>query len=121
MEIQQARVRDDDAPEGFRVLCDRLWPRGLSKQKAALDLWAKELGPSTELRKWYHGDKDGRHDEFEQRYTAELDALDLDDGPVAEALAAMKGHQVLVLLTDVKQVDQSELPALQRWLGKHLR
>ena len=59
---------DDD---GTRVLIDRLWPRGVRKRDAALDLWLKELGPSTELRKWF-GHDPARWDEFRTRYAAEL-------------------------------------------------
>lgn len=59
---------DDD---GFRVLVDRLWPRGVSKEHAALDLWMKEVAPSTELRKWF-GHDPARWDEFRCRYAEEL-------------------------------------------------
>jgi uncharacterized protein YeaO (DUF488 family) len=65
-----------DAPEksdGFRVLVDRVWPRGVSKDKAAVDLWMKEIGPSTELRKWFSHDP-ARWDEFCARYREELAA-----------------------------------------------
>ena len=64
-----------EAPEpgdGVRVLVDRLWPRGVSKERAKLDSWDKELSPSTELRTWFHADRDARYDEFAQRYAAEL-------------------------------------------------
>lgn len=57
--------------DGYRMLVDRLWPRGLSKQKAAFDLWAKELAPSSELRKWFHHDPE-RWQEFRKRYLREL-------------------------------------------------
>jgi len=59
------------ASDGKRVLIDRLWPRGVRKEDAALDLWLKELGPSTELRKWF-GHDPARWDEFQQRYRDEL-------------------------------------------------
>jgi uncharacterized protein YeaO (DUF488 family) len=59
------------ADDGTRVLVDRLWPRGITKEKAAIDRWAKELAPSTELRKWFKHDP-ARWDEFKQRYSAEL-------------------------------------------------
>jgi len=59
------------ASDGKRVLIDRLWPRGVRKEDAALDLWLKELGPSTELRKWF-GHNPARWDEFQQRYAEEL-------------------------------------------------
>ena len=59
------------AGDGTRVLIDRLWPRGISKQKAKLDYWMKDIAPSTELRKWF-GHDPKRWDEFRRRYTAEL-------------------------------------------------
>ncbi len=59
------------ASDGTRVLIDRLWPRGVRKDDAALDLWLKELGPSTELRQWF-GHDPARWDEFRARYRAEL-------------------------------------------------
>jgi uncharacterized protein YeaO (DUF488 family) len=57
--------------DGFRVLVDRVWPRGVSKEKAAVDLWMKEIAPSTELRKWF-GHKPERWDGFRTRYREEL-------------------------------------------------
>lgn len=57
--------------DGYRVLVDRLWPRGVSKQKAALDLWLKDIGPSDELRKWFNHDP-AKWKEFQQKYKAEL-------------------------------------------------
>ena len=58
--------------DGFRVLVERLWPRGLSKERAHLDLWLKDVAPSTELRKWFNHDP-ARWDEFRKRYAAELE------------------------------------------------
>jgi len=60
-----------DADDGVRILVDRLWPRGLSKEKAALDEWQKEIAPSTQLRQWFGHDPD-RWPEFRRRYRAEL-------------------------------------------------
>lgn len=62
------------ASDGRRYLVERLWPRGLARDKAALDDWLKDLSPSPELRKWYHADKAGRWDEFCERYRSELAA-----------------------------------------------
>jgi uncharacterized protein YeaO (DUF488 family) len=66
--------------DGFRVLVDRLWPRGLSKDQAAIDLWLKDVAPSAELRQWFRHDP-SRWREFQRRYQAELkqraDALKL--------------------------------------------
>ncbi len=60
-----------DKEDGFRVLADRLWPRGLTKEKAAVDLWLKEIAPSTELRKWFAHDPEKWND-FKKKYVAEL-------------------------------------------------
>lgn len=61
-----------EVSDGKRVLIDRLWPRGLSKEKAAVDVWLKEIAPSTELRKWF-GHDTAKWSEFQKRYRAELD------------------------------------------------
>jgi uncharacterized protein YeaO (DUF488 family) len=67
------RVYEPAADEdGVRVLVDRLWPRGVSKERAKLDAWAKELSPSNELRVWFHADREARFEEFTHRYAAEL-------------------------------------------------
>jgi uncharacterized protein YeaO (DUF488 family) len=63
-----------DAPakrDGLRILVERLWPRGVSKEQAAVDLWLKELAPSTELRKWFHHEPE-KWSEFRKRYWSEL-------------------------------------------------
>ncbi len=70
--IRLKRAYDPPAPEdGERLLVERLWPRGLTKEKAALDLWLKDAAPSPELRKWFSHDPD-RWEEFKRRYREEL-------------------------------------------------
>ena len=72
MPIEVKRIYDGSSPDdGHRVLVDRLWPRGLSKQDAGLDRWLREIAPSTELRKWLHADL-SRWGEFKARYLEEL-------------------------------------------------
>ena len=67
------RVYDKPGPEdGRRILVDRLWPRGLRKEEARIDYWAKDISPSSELRKWY-GHDPAKWEEFKERYFAELD------------------------------------------------
>jgi len=74
MTIKIKRIYDEPGPEdGYRVLVDRLWPRGLTKEKAHLDEWAKEIAPSNELRKWFHADRT-KWSEFKRKYLAELKA-----------------------------------------------
>ncbi|GAB3622087.1 DUF488 family protein [Mariniluteicoccus endophyticus] len=103
------RVQDEARPDdGFRVLADRLWPRGVSKERAALDLWAKDATPSNELRKWFHTADDDVADEFRNRYLAEL-----DDSGAARALARqLEGHKVATLLTAVKDPEHCHLQVL---------
>jgi uncharacterized protein YeaO (DUF488 family) len=70
--IRLKRAYEEPAPDdGLRVLVERLWPRGLSKERAAVDLWVKAVAPSPELRRWYNHDV-SRWDEFQKRYRAEL-------------------------------------------------
>ncbi|MEO8418453.1 MAG: DUF488 domain-containing protein [Methylophilaceae bacterium] len=72
MKLRIKRVYEQpDKHDGCRILVDRLWPRGLTKEKASVDLWLKDIAPSTELRKWF-GHDPGRWEEFKERYLAEL-------------------------------------------------
>src|SRR5215471_6438547 len=97
------------ASDGTRVLVERLWPRGVSKDRAAIDLWLKEVAPSTELRKWYDHELD-KWEVFRRRYRAELDAkrevLDdlkrrLKEGPVTFVFAAKdEEHNSALVLKD---------------------
>ncbi len=73
MKLRAKRVYEPPAPDdGRRILVDRLWPRGLTKERAAVDVWLKEIAPSTELRKQFHAENDW--EEFQRRYRVELDA-----------------------------------------------
>ena len=97
MDIRVKRVYEaPSAEDGMRVLVDRLWPRGLARDKARIDLWLKEVAPSTELRKWFNHEP-AKWDEFQRRYLQELQqqpaalthAVDaLGAGPVTLLFAA---------------------------------
>ena len=72
LDIKIKRVYEQpDKDDGRRILVDRLWPRGLTKEKASVDLWLKDIAPSTELRKWFEHDP-GKWEEFKKRYLDEL-------------------------------------------------
>jgi uncharacterized protein YeaO (DUF488 family) len=87
------RVYEAPSPEdGFRVLVERLWPRGVSKERAALDLWLKDVAPSPDLRKWFSHDP-ARWEEFQARYAAEL-----KDAGEAVRLLNQKGREGTVTL-----------------------
>jgi uncharacterized protein YeaO (DUF488 family) len=99
--------------DGTRVLVDRIWPRGLTKAKAALDEWCKDVAPSAELRRWYSHDPE-RFEDFGRRYQAEL-----KDPRRAEALTHLRGlaeGQQLTLLTATRQPEISEAAVLAELL-----
>lgn len=73
MELRLKRAYDTASPEdGFRVLIDRLWPRGVSKEGAAIDLWAKDIAPSSQLRRDWHAAPDADFEVYADRYRAQL-------------------------------------------------
>jgi len=112
--IQVRRVYDPPAPgDGTRVLVDRLWPRGLTKTKAAVDEWCKEVAPSTELRQWYSHDS-SRFKEFARRYQVELTQPERSDA--LTHLRELMKDRTLTLLTATKQPDISEAEVLARML-----
>lgn len=95
--------------DGARVLVDRLWPRGLTKERAALDEWCKAVAPSTELRTWYAHDPE-RWSEFVHRYHAELESAASADA--LDRLRDMARSRGLTLLTATKHVEQSHAAVL---------
>jgi DNA-3-methyladenine glycosylase len=105
--IYEQPSRDD----GFRVLIDRLWPRGKSQADAALDLWLKEIAPSTELRQWFHHDP-SQQEEFARRYEAELDG----NPAVEELRAVMAEHPVVTLLYSARDTQANQAIVLKAYL-----
>src|SRR4051812_8344868 len=105
MPVEVRRVYGDDhSGDAYRVLVDRLWPRGLSKAEAELDEWAKDGAPSAELRRWY-GHEPARFDEFRRRYRDELTRQPARD--VVQRLRALARQRKVVLLTATRDVDLS--------------
>ena len=109
-EIRARRVYEEpSSSDGKRVLVDRIWPRGLRKDAARLDEWAKDVAPSKELRTWYQHDP-AKFDEFRRRYLAEL-----DESAASEALAklrALAADGPVTLLTATKELDLSQAAVL---------
>ncbi len=105
-----------DAPgagDGARVLVDRLWPRGCSKETLKLDLWAKEVAPSNALRQWYHRDLT-QYAEFRKRYLKEIEG----QGAALNELRAVVGRGPATLLTASKTPDKSHAAVLRELLKK---
>ncbi|MFC5374624.1 DUF488 domain-containing protein [Brevundimonas faecalis] len=99
------------ASDGTRILVDRLWPRGLSKEKAHVDLWLKTIAPSTELRKWF-GHEPERWDEFRRRYQTELET---NTEAVGELKAAF-GKGPVTLVYGARDEAHNDAVALAEWL-----
>jgi uncharacterized protein YeaO (DUF488 family) len=97
----------------MRVLVDRVWPRGLSKDKARLDEWSREVAPSTGLRRWY-GHDPARFEEFCEHYRAEL--ADDQHREAVERLRGLAGSGPLTLLTATTSPERSQAPVLAELL-----
>lgn len=112
MWIQVKRVYEPTAKSaGYRVLVDRLWPRGISKEAAKLDLWLLDLGPSTALRKWF-GHDPARWEEFQRRYHAELKEKKTLLATITEQAKA----RPVTLLYSAKDAQHNQAVALQNFL-----
>jgi uncharacterized protein YeaO (DUF488 family) len=112
MVIQTKRAYD--APyrgDGVRILVDRVWPRGLSKDRAHVDIWAKEIAPSTELRKWFGHDPD-KWKEFKKRYFKEL----ARNKESLQTLLDQTGNKKLTLVYGAKQKEYNNANALKEYI-----
>lgn len=119
MAIKLKRIYDEVSEnDGIRILVDRLWPRGISKERAKLDYWLKEVGPSNELRKWFHQEADeNKFEEFKQKYMSELQS-----GKQQEALYNLKqiveANNQVTLLFAAKNETQNQAQILVEILDK---
>lgn len=112
--VKLKRIYDPPAPEdGRRVLIDRLWPRGLSKDEAGIDEWMKEIAPSDELRKWF-GHDPARWEEFRRRYREELKT----HGELLERLRSEARKGTVTLLFAAKDAERNNAVVLKEILAK---
>ncbi len=115
MKMKTKRVYEPPSPsDGERILVDRVWPRGVSKEKADVSLWLKEVAPSTELRKWFGHDPE-KWEEFRRRYWRELDQNPEAVNQIQNQ--ARKGTVTLVYSARDEQHNQAV--ALQEYLEQH--
>lgn len=104
------------AADGFRILVERLWPRGLSKQTAHVDLWLKEVAPTAELRRWYGHDVD-KWPQFRQRYIAEL-----RNNPAAEDLRRqLRDKKTVTFVYAARDPEHNSATALKSFIEKPTR
>jgi len=115
--IQAKRIyQDSTSNDGYRVLVDRIWPRGVSKEDAKLDDWMKKITPSTELRKWFDHDPD-KFDEFKKRYKNELD----DKEDLLDSLIRKSSKKKVTLLYAAKDEQINHALVLKEVLEKRNR
>ena len=120
MTIRIERIYDN--PKGnkgsnsFRILVDRLWPRGLGKKDTRIDLWQKDIAPGNTLRKWF-GHDEKKWDEFKRKYFKELD-IKSNSEMVDEIIKMAKEHSSITLLYGAKEVRYNNAVALKEYLEK---
>ncbi|HLU09768.1 MAG TPA: DUF488 domain-containing protein [Oceanobacillus sp.] len=116
MTIRLKRVYEPvEEEDGYRVLVDRLWPRGISKSDAAIDLWLKEAAPSTALRQWFNHEPE-KWDEFKARYFSELD----DKMPILQQLLEAAEAGIVTLIYSSRDEAHNQAVALREYLEKLL-
>jgi len=114
MIITISRIYDTPRePQGFRVLVDRLWPRGVKKDEAHLDLWLKDIAPSDTLRKWF-GHDPAKWEAFKQHYFAELESKPA----VLDHLVREAGNRPVVLLYGARDTEHNQAVALKEYLER---
>lgn len=112
-QVRLKRVYEDYmASDGYRVLVDRLWPRGIKKENAHVDLWLKEIAPTTGLRKWFNHEP-GKWQGFEQKYLKEIAANTTANQQLKDIV---KSHKPVTLLYGAKDDQHNQAVVLQKWL-----
>lgn len=112
LEIRIKRIYEPpESSDGYRLLVDRLWPRGISKTRALLDSWMKDVGPSSELRQWFGHDV-RRWEEFKRRYHVELEA----NQALVDQMLSIASERPLTLLYSARDRDHNQAVALAEHL-----
>jgi len=101
--------------DGYRILVDRLWPRGMKKEEAHIDQWLKEIAPSTELRQWFHAEP-GMWEQFRMKYIDELK----DSNAVDELIADINTHDTTTLLYSVRDEEHNHALILREFIKPRL-
>lgn len=115
MTVRIKRIYEDpDDGDGYRVLVDRIWPRGVSKERAKLDLWLKEVAPTTELRQWFHHEEP-KWARFQERYRAELDG----NPAMADLRSLANEHDPITLLYSAHDEAENQAVVLRDHLLGH--
>lgn len=117
-EIKTKRTyQQPEASDGYRILVDKLWPRGEKKEEVPYDFWAKDIAPSDELRKWFHTDADSHWNEFREKYKRELQ----HSPATKELIEKIKGQKTVTLLYSSKDTDDNNAVVLKEYLDDALK
>ena len=118
-QLQTKRIYAENADtDGFRILTDRLWPRGISKERAAIDLWAKDISPSTYLRKWFNHEE-ALYPKFREQYRDELEKNPDKDDFIKTVKEQLTKDNV-TLLFGAKEEKLNQATVLSEWLKEQL-
>ena len=117
MELKLKRATEPPTKsDGARVLVDRLWPRGISKERLKLDEWLKQIAPSTALRKWFNHDPK-KWNGFRERYAKELDA---NPEAVKALQDLLREHGTVTLIFDARDTEHNEAVVLQQYMRRRM-
>ncbi len=115
--IKTKRIYEEPEPEdGYRVLVDRLWPRGLTRERAHVDEWLKEAGPSDDLRRWFHDHPD-KWDEFKASYTEEL----RKKAEILNKIASKGAKGRVTLLFSYRDPEHNQAVVIKEFVEKKMR
>lgn len=118
-QLQTKRIYAENADtDGFRILTDRLWPRGISKERAAIDLWAKDISPSTYLRKWFNHEE-ALYPKFREQYRDELEKTPDKDDFIKTVKEQLTKDNV-TLLFGAKEEKLNQATVLKEWLEEKM-
>lgn len=118
VDIKLKRIYEDpDKQDGYRVLVDKMWPRGKKKEDVHYDAWDKELAPSTELREWFHEDADNRWPDFRKKYEKELS----ESAAMKDFIDQIKEKDTVTLLYASKDTEHNQAEVLKEYLDKKLK
>jgi len=116
-ELKIKRVYEEpDKADGYRVLIDKLWPRGEKKEEVPYDFWDKEIAPSNDLREWFHENPDANWNEFRKKYVKELES----SPATKELMDKIHGQKTVTLLYSSKNTTENNAVVLKDFLEKKI-
>ena len=117
-QVNIKRVYDPaEDSDGYRVLVDKLWPRGVKKEELHYNLWAKDIAPSTQLREWFHDNREANWSEFREKYMAELE----NSTPMLDFINDIRHRHTVTLLYASRDREKNHAQILKDYISGHLK